>query len=213
MGWFSKGDAASGPRREELDALRSELDALRTRLDAAEQAKISLEASLAELAATANTAAAATVHLANRPVGADPELVARVDGIASRVNAIDQIAAQLADLAQRSDPQTDLGSQLAQLAERMTANDQALRAATEQVALVEQRVTSVSVELANQIDELGRDIDALAAAPSSSSASAPDEVVESLRVGQVRLANEQARFEIAFREDLAALAEQVRRHR
>ena len=38
----------------------------------------------------------------------------------------------------------------------------------------------------------------------------PD-VVGELRDGQVRLANEQARYQIAFREDLARLAEQLRR--
>jgi hypothetical protein len=36
-------------------------------------------------------------------------------------------------------------------------------------------------------------------------------VIDELRDGQVRLANEQARYQIAFREDLARLAEQLRR--
>ena len=40
-----------------------------------------------------------------------------------------------------------------------------------------------------------------------------EQLVEQLRTGQVKLANEQARYEIAFRQDLAALAEQVRRGR
>ena len=39
----------------------------------------------------------------------------------------------------------------------------------------------------------------------------PPELVDQLRVGQVKLANEQARYEIAFRQDLAMLAEQVKR--
>jgi hypothetical protein len=38
-----------------------------------------------------------------------------------------------------------------------------------------------------------------------------DEVVAALRSGQVKLANEQARYEIAFRQDLATLAESLRR--
>jgi hypothetical protein len=38
-----------------------------------------------------------------------------------------------------------------------------------------------------------------------------DELITALRTGQIKLANEQARYEIAFRNDLAALAEHVRR--
>ena len=49
------------------------------------------------------------------------------------------------------------------------------------------------------------------AAPEGDAHSATDEVIETLRAGQVRLANEQARYEIAFRADLAELAEKVRR--
>jgi hypothetical protein len=37
-----------------------------------------------------------------------------------------------------------------------------------------------------------------------------DEVIEALRASQVKLANEQARYEIAFRQDLANLAEHLR---
>ena len=41
--------------------------------------------------------------------------------------------------------------------------------------------------------------------------SVADDVIDDLKSAQVKLAAEQARYEIAFREDLAALAEQVRR--
>jgi len=37
------------------------------------------------------------------------------------------------------------------------------------------------------------------------------ELVESLKASQVRLAQEQVRYEIAFRQDLAALADQLAR--
>ena len=40
-----------------------------------------------------------------------------------------------------------------------------------------------------------------------------DEVIDTLKASQVKLAAEQARYEISFREDLAALAEQVRQLR
>jgi len=77
------------------------------------------------------------------------------------------------------------------------------------LAELDARVSSVSTELANQIAELGHDIDALGnrdpAVPVDGA------VVDELRDGQVRLANEQARYQIAFREDLARLAERLRR--
>ncbi len=77
------------------------------------------------------------------------------------------------------------------------------------MAELDARVTSVSTELANQIAELGNDIDALNSRPPGDGVD--PEAVGELRDGQVRLANEQARYQIAFREDLARLAEQLRR--
>ena len=68
----------------------------------------------------------------------------------------------------------------------------------------------MSTELANQLTELGNDIDGLNARPGDG----PDAAaVSELRDGQVRLANEQARYQIAFREDLARLASDLKRAR
>jgi hypothetical protein len=82
---------------------------------------------------------------------------------------------------------------------------------------VEDRLGSMGTELANQISELGRDLDALAAASAEGGDGLAEidtqTLIDELRSGQVRLANEQARYEIAFRQDLAALAEQLRRQR
>ena len=80
-----------------------------------------------------------------------------------------------------------------------------------EVAALDARVTSVSTELANQLTELGHDIDALNARPPGDGVD-PEAVTE-LRDGQVRLANEQARYQIAFREDLARLASELKRPR
>lgn len=128
-------------------------------------------------------------------------------------------AATDAELRDRVNALTDrmavaegLAGQMGQLAERVAATDAATRQTAEQVAALEQRVDSVGTELANQLSELGRDIDGLAQhVGDTASGAVSDEVIEALRSGQVKLANEQARYEIAFREDLAALAEHVRR--
>jgi DNA repair exonuclease SbcCD ATPase subunit len=89
-------------------------------------------------------------------------------------------------------PPPDPGTRLDELASKL--------------AELDARVTSVSTELANQIAELGNDLD-----NPPPDASPDGAVLDELREGQVRLANEQARYQIAFREDLARLAEQLRR--
>jgi hypothetical protein len=66
---------------------------------------------------------------------------------------------------------------------------------TREVALrTEAHVDAVSQELANQFDELSGDL----------------RVVDDVRNEQIRLAQEQARYQIALRNDLAALADELR---
>lgn len=79
------------------------------------------------------------------------------------------------------------------------------------LAALDARVTAVSTELANQLTELGHDIDALGAGPAGDGPG--DVAIGEIRDGQVRLANEQARYQMAFREDLARLADELKRAR
>jgi hypothetical protein len=91
--------------------------------------------------------------------------------------------------------------------------DPRVDALAELVAALEARVTAVSTELVNQLTELGHDIDALAARPSGNGDAAAEAALGEIRDGQVRLANEQARYQMAFREDLARLADELKRPR
>jgi chromosome segregation ATPase len=107
-----------------------------------------------------------------------------------------------------------LATEVAQLRELLTDLSQridggALDTALHRAALtrLEQRVGGLGAELANQIHELSGDINQLQARPNGAS----EDDVEQLRSGQDRLANEQARYQIAFREDLAALADKLSR--
>jgi len=82
----------------------------------------------------------------------------------------------------------------------------------EKVGSVEARVNQVSLELTNQLTELSGDIDRAGAHAD------PSELLDDLVArlddvtgGQERLATEQARYAIQFREDLAELAERLRR--
>ena len=154
-------------------------------------------------------------------------LQAQVESLNARVDqtsaATDSVAEQVAlvaavgrgsdeDAAQASQAAiAEQAAQLAQLAERVAATDATARQATEQVSGIDQRLSNISTELANQISELGRDIDSLASQPAVAASGISDETIDALRASQVKLAGEQARYEIAFREDLAALAEQIRR--
>jgi type I site-specific restriction endonuclease len=71
---------------------------------------------------------------------------------------------------------------------------------------VDTRITSIATELANQITELSGDVESIAKEHPPT-----DDIVTEIRDAQVKLANEQARYQIAFREDLAHLAERLRR--
>lgn len=117
--------------------------------------------------------------------------------------APEQLAAVAAEVA-------ELRVQLAALDHRLanTAGEQVeVRAA---VAQVKHRVDSIAAELTNQLAEMSGEIDSLHARPDPTAAI---EAVETMRVGQERLANEQVRYQIAFREDLAAAVERFDRRR
>ncbi len=90
-----------------------------------------------------------------------------------------------------------------------TALQARVDAIAEQLSALEGRLTTVSTELANQLTELGNDIEALNNRPPGTPLD--EGTLDELRDTQTRLASEQARYQIAFREDLARLAEQLRR--
>lgn len=111
----------------------------------------------------------------------------RETGLAGRVDAVDQT------LARRSDG--DVSARIDGI--------------VDQLGSLDSRLTSVSRELANQLSELGNDIESLHDRPAGTTVD--DEALDDLRDTQERLANEQVRYQIAFRADLARLAEQLRR--
>lgn len=81
----------------------------------------------------------------------------------------------------------------------------------ERTSAVDARLTSVSTELARQIDELGRDLDRDAEIDPAKITEIVEGALGTIRDGQTRLANEQARYQIEFRKDIAILIEQLRR--
>jgi len=124
--------------------------------------------------------------------GALAELRSELAAMRERLDAADREKAELAstvdELSQRlipSEPPPPPSSPGDELARRLADLDS-------RVTLLDDRVTSVSTELANQVNEIGSDI-------------------EPIQAGAERLAAEQARYQIQFRQDLAELAERLRR--
>ena len=107
-----------------------------------------------------------------------------------------EVAALRDELARRAEALGDVATRTSGLDDRVGA--------------IDVRLTAMTNELGRQIHELGGDIERLASSASHAGGPAA-EIVEGLRAGQVRMANEQARYEIAFRQDLAELAEEIRR--
>ena len=152
--------------------------------------------------------------------------VAAVDG---KVAAVDRSSGtfgqQLDELAASSDEHrarlADLALVATEAARRSAADDELRRQVAqiaEKVAALDGRVGQISVELTNQLTEVGGELDRLHALAEKNDLGAIDERLddvtsgqERLASGQERLAAEQARYEIRFREDLAEIADRLRR--
>lgn len=95
------------------------------------------------------------------------------------------------------------------LAESTAASHDLNESVQRSITMIEQRVDHMGKELTNQLHELGGEIDKLSEQSDASVA----ETVAQIHSAQIRLTAEQARYEIAFRQDLAELAEHLRRAR
>ncbi len=91
-------------------------------------------------------------------------------------------------------------------AQQANTERDAMAALVQQIAAMESRITGMGSELSRQLHELGTDIEKIQQHVDDDSVS---ETVNALRSAQIRLATEQARYEISFRQDLAALANEL----
>jgi len=145
-----------------------------------------------------------------------------------RSETTERLNAEIATMAERLDAaDTELGNRVNGVLQRLTAaatppppsvdpaefsrlRDQ-IAAVLARIDAVDARITAISTELANQLEELSREIDADHAPAAPIAPELLDESIEALRDTQIRLANEQARYQIAFRRELAELADRLRR--
>jgi DNA repair exonuclease SbcCD ATPase subunit len=214
---------AISAQQHDIDALRVALADMNTRLDASEQVRRELESRIQSIDVT-------TLSLLNRTSGLDDlsRRVGEVDALKLQVAEVEVIKRQVAHLDAvnaKIASLDELNSKLSDLAERVTVSADDARQAKDQTATLHERISNVSHELANQLGELSREIDGLSGRGTAPTMPPPlpapanfepsqlvaEELVSQLRSSQIKLANEQARYEIAFRQDLAKLAEQVKR--
>ena len=194
MGLFMK--RATDPA--EIERLRAEIAAMGARLSASDAAKHELDTTVRGLATRLETSTPPPPAPPPSPPPSPPPPAASPRPDDERIDRIDaeieRLSSRLADgAAPAVDPARvdDLSAQIERIGERIEALDS--------------RITAISTELANQITELSADVDGV-------DGSAPAEsAVAELRDAQVRLAGEQARYQIAFRQDLAELADRLRR--
>ena len=97
---------------------------------------------------------------------------------------------------------TEMAEQMAVLASERTA----ATTVAERITGLEARVSGMGSELSRQLHELGTDIEELTKRAQDTGVA---EIIDALKATQIRLATEQARYEITFREDLASLANQL----
>ena len=100
----------------------------------------------------------------------------------------------------------ELRSQVLEATAQAETERQGMASLLEKVVAMDSRITGMGAELSRQLHELGTDIEKLQANDND------DEIlntIQSLKSSQIRLATEQARYEITFRQDLAALANEL----
>lgn len=174
----------------EIDELRARIKRLSDRADAVESAESVLIDQVNNLHTRLNT-----------PVGPPPTEPPPAPP-APAMPAPSPSGADLDDHAELS----ELRTWLEELTDRVNSLDLNV---LERLDVVDHRITTVSVELANQLSELGAELDGLGDRPTGAEPLSDDQV-DALRDAQTRLAQEQARYQIAFREELADLAERLR---
>lgn len=193
MGLFKKRETDPA----EIERLKTEIASMSARLQAADEAKHDLDTAVRGLVTRLDAATPAPPPPAPSVPTVQPAEIdminAKIERLSTRIEDVDareptQQAAPVVGPAEIE----ELGAAMQRISERIDE--------------IDGRITSISTELANQITEMSGELDGL------SGRHAPtDEVIDELRGAQLRLAGEQARYQIAFRQDLAELADRLRR--
>jgi tetrahydromethanopterin S-methyltransferase subunit G len=196
MGLFKKRQTDPA----EIERLKAEIASMSARLKAADDANNELDTTVRGLV----TRLDAPTHAPPPPAPSVPSVPAVQPAEIDMINAkIERLATRIevvgtAEPVVPTAPTVDVAD-----IEELGAKMQRI---SERIDEIDGRITSISTELANQITEISGEIDGLGGTELPT-----DEVIDELRDAQLRLAGEQARYQIAFRQDLAELADRLRR--
>ena len=102
----------------------------------------------------------------------------------------------------------ELRSLLSEQSAQISSNRVTSESVADRLSGLETRVSGMGSELARQLHELGDEIEQLSKRAEDDGVA---EIIATLKATQIRLASEQARYEITFRQDLAQLADQLLR--
>lgn len=114
-------------------------------------------------------------------------------------------------LDQLDDVIAALSTRVQQLEEDRSTSAQTLSDILEKTNNLDARITATTTELARQLDELGNELAAVTDQEPIDVAEIVNGSLVDIRQSQTRLAQEQARYQAAFRADIAILIEQLRR--
>ena len=95
-------------------------------------------------------------------------------------------------------------------ASKIANSEERIEKIAELLTQLDGKIARVGTEVGNQIHELGNEISTVMNKVRDTELHA-DEAFAQLATSQQRIANEQARYEIAFRQDLATIADLARR--
>jgi chromosome segregation ATPase len=201
-------DAAAVTTPHPIEELRDELAAIKERLDTIGASTVELERKVTSVDATSSTLDQRIDAVDAARIGLDEQLRALHDRLSQPLAPPPEPppTPSIPEVVPEPEPSVDpaaIDELRARIDEVLTRLD-----------AVDGRVTAVSTELARQLDELSGEIEALGEQADHGDGDAPAvtaEQLDALRDAQTRLANEQARYQIAFRADLAELAERIRR--
>lgn len=212
----------------EIERLKEEIAAMSSRLHDNESAKTELDTTVRDLVTRLNTPSPPPPEPPPPVAPAiDPAELDMLNAKIARLSGrLDEATADAGDPAAEAADAAELEaltSRVDQLTHRLDETpaqpavssidaaelellDAKMQRIADRIDEIDQRITSISTELANQITELSGDIEMM-----GGNEPATDEIVGELRDAQTRLASEQARYQIAFRQDLADLADRLKR--
>lgn len=199
MGWFKRRADST----EQIDELKASIAAMAERLERADADQRQLDRKIDEKVDGVATQVGEQIDqkVSGATAQLDQQIHAQVDGVAAQLGQrVDGIASRLDEKDNELPPPP-----VVEPADVDSLRERIDRMAT-RLDEVDRRITSISTELANQLSEISNDLEAMGGKEPPT-----DEVVDELRDAQTRLANEQARYQIAFRHDLADLADRLRR--